>query len=234
MVVEAAVVAQEIHIGIRDTGVGIAFTNQERIFGEFEQVDSSYSRTQKGTGLGLALTKKFVELHGGRIWVESDGEGKGSAFTFTIPLDVQAQEPTAIHNVAAGETGTGRPLVLVVEDDQSASELLTQYLSEAGFAVAHAASGEQAVQMAQQVRPQAITLDILLPGQNGWAALTRLKSLPDTKDIPVVIISVTQDRSMALHLGAADCFVKPVDKQRLVYSIHGLTRAACEALPRAA
>ncbi len=234
VVVEAAVVAQWVQVCVRDNGVGLAPEDQGRIWGEFEQVDSSYSRTQQGTGLGLALTKKFVELHGGRIWVESDGEGKGSAFTFTIPLDILTHESAEMQDFSTGEAGDGQPLVLVVEDDRSASELLTQYLSEAGFAVAHASSGEQAVDMARLVRPQVITLDILLPGQNGWEALARLKSLPETRDIPVLIISVTQDRSMALRLGAADCFVKPVDKERLVNKTRALTSAARESLSLAA
>jgi PAS domain S-box-containing protein len=219
-----------ICICVADTGIGIPPDAQKRIFEEFEQVDSSYARTQQGTGLGLALTRKLVEMHGGRIRIESEGvEGKGSVFTVDIPVD--ARQPVENALLASGADGGHEPardtanpedqgpLVLVVEDNLSASELLTHYLSEAGYAVAHAHNAEQALHMAQEHRPSAITLDILLPDQDGWAVLQKLKSLPETRDIPVIIISITEDSQCAYQNGASECLVKPVDKHQFIQAL---------------
>ncbi len=213
-----------IEISVADSGIGIKPEDQERVFGEFEQLDSTYARQQQGTGLGLALTRRLVELHGGGIWVESEGEGKGSTFTFVIPIEALERE---------GEVSTGpeeplpsridvddsRPLVLVVEDDLQASELISHYLSEAGYGVAHAFDGEQAIQMARELRPYAITLDIILPKKDGWEVLAELKSLPEVKDIPVVIVSTIEKRPFGLNLGAVEYFVKPVNKEQLIKAV---------------
>ncbi len=216
-----------LQISVIDSGIGIDPKDLERIFGEFEQVDSTYVRQQQGTGLGLALTRKLVELHGGRIWVESEGEGKGTSFTFAIPLKAQEREGEVAAGPVSGEAlGAGkiaapvvddsRPLVLVVEDERNASELLTLYLSEAGYTVAQAFDGEQGIEMARKLRPSAITLDILLPKKDGWETLAELKSLPETKDIPVVIVSITDDGQLGFSLGAAAFLVKPVKKEQLI------------------
>ena len=216
---------EDLMVGVADTGIGIKPEDQERVFSEFEQVDSTYARQQQGTGLGLALTRKLIELHGGRIWVESEGEGKGSTFTFVIPIRAEAlaeklsfepEEPLS----SRPHVDDSRPLVLVVEDDRQASELINQYLSEADYAVAQAFDGEQAIEMARELRPYAITLDILLPKKDGWEVLAELKSLPETKDIPVVILSITEDRlQFGLNLGAIEYFVKPVNKEQLIKAV---------------
>jgi len=213
-----------IEISVADTGIGIKPEDQERVFGEFEQLDSTYARRQEGTGLGLALTRRLVKLHGGRIWVESEGEGKGSTFTFVIPtkaeereseIPIEPEEPLP----SLPDVDDSRPLVLVVEDDHQASELISQYLSEADYAVACAFDGEQAIQMARELRPYAITLDIILPKKDGWEVLAELKSLPETKDIPVVIVSITEKRQLGLNLGAIEYFVKPVNKVQLIEAV---------------
>jgi len=215
---------RDLMISVADTGIGIKPEDQERVFGEFEQLESSYARQQQGTGLGLALTRRLVELHSGRIWVESEGEGKGSTFTFVIPIraeerksegPTEPEEPFSYRR----DTDNSRPLVLVVEDDRQASELISHYLSEADYAVARAFDGEQAIQMARELRPYAITLDILLPKKDGWEVLTELKSLPETKNIPVVIVSITEDRQLGLNLGTIEYFVKPVNKERLIEAV---------------
>ncbi len=222
-----------LQVSVADTGIGIKPEDQERIFREFEQVDSSYARTQKGTGLGLALTRKLVEMHGGRLWMESEGvEGKGSTFTFTLPMQAQQREEQAVEaeplqaldaldsgSDAADQDHSG-PLILIVEDDPSASELLTLYLSQAGYAVAHAMDGEQALQKAQELRPCAITLDVLLPKKDGWTVLEQLKSSPATRDVPVVMISITKDKSLAYQRGAVEFLVKPVDREQLIEVMH--------------
>ena len=218
---------QAIRVAITDSGLGIKPQDQARIFGEFEQIDSSYGRQQQGTGLGLALTQRFVKMHGGRIWIESEGiEGHGSTFTFELPVELvegaaanvnmqsaRQENVMSLHAVKGDSTGA---LVLVVEDDAKARELFTHYLSEAGYAVAHAVDGEQALQMAKDLMPYAIVLDVILPKKDGWDVLTRLKSQPATQDIPVVIVSITEDRELGFSLGAVEYLVKPIKRERLI------------------
>jgi two-component system sensor histidine kinase/response regulator len=235
--VTASIAWQEdwLQISVSDSGIGIRPEDQERIFREFEQVDSSYARQQQGTGLGLGLARKLVELHGGRLWMESEGEGKGSTFSFVLPAPLASTgmpEPAAIPAQAAslprppaGESAAVQPLILVVEDDRDASELLTHHLSEAGYAVAHAFDGERSVQMGKELRPSAITLDIMLPEKDGLQVLAELKADPETRDIPVVVVSISQEQSSAFRLGAADYLEKPVDRERLIEAV-GCARAA--------
>ena len=124
-------------MAVTDTGIGIKVDDQERVFKEFEQVDSSYGRQQQGTGLGLALTKRLVELHGGRIWVESEGvEGKGSTFTFLIPIPKAEARPTQPTEKSDSPDDTIRPLVLVVTNDDSHQQRVGNYLTGVGYEVA--------------------------------------------------------------------------------------------------
>jgi DNA-binding response OmpR family regulator len=215
-----------LQIAVADTGIGIKPEDQERIFRQFEQVDASYARQQQGTGLGLALARKLVELHSGRLWVQSEGERKGSTFCFVLPAPpdaAAAPEPATTLPAATpdpspteGFETAARPLVRVVEDDRHASELLTHYRSESGYAVAQAFDGQCPVPMAQELRPCAITLDLMLPEKNGLQVLAELKADPETRDIPVVIVSITQEQPSAFRLGAADYLEKPVDRERLL------------------
>ena len=218
-----------LQVSVTDTGIGIHPSDHDRIFKEFEQVDSSYGREQQGTGLGLALTRQLVRLHGGRIWLESE-EGKGSTFSFVIPVARQARDEapaasTEAHASAAGPRA-GSPVVLIAEDDLHASELLEQYITGAGYDVRHAFDGEQAVKLARELHPAAITLDIMLPKKDGWTVLGELKSLPDTKTIPVVIVSITDDRQLGFSLGAADFLLKPVNKEQLAEVLDRAVTAA--------
>jgi PAS domain S-box-containing protein len=220
--------AAAIEIAVADTGIGIKPEDQQRIFREFEQLESAYVREQQGTGLGLALTKRLVELHGGRIWVESEF-GRGTTFRFVLPLRVRTRvtpRPIAAPREAIVQRASGS-LVLVVEDDQNAGDLLGHYLSEAGYRVAHASSGAQALALARSLKPDAITLDILLPGEDGLAILAQLKASPETKDIPVVVVSITEHRELGLSLGAVEWFVKPVQRDGLIKAV----RRAVGVLP---
>jgi signal transduction histidine kinase/DNA-binding response OmpR family regulator len=215
-----------IRVAVIDSGLGIKPQDQARVFGEFEQLDSSYGRQQQGTGLGLTLTQRFVEMHGGRIWIESEGiEGQGSAFIFELPIeleetisntDSQFARPDDTTSLQAINGNSTYALVLVVEDDAKARELFTHYLSEAGYGVAYANDGDQALQMAQDLMPYAIVLDIILPKKDGWDVLTKLKSNPATQAIPVVIVSITEDRELGFSLGAVEYLVKPVKRERLI------------------
>ena len=216
-----------IRVSVTDSGLGIKPQDQARIFGEFEQIDSSYGRLQQGTGLGLALTQRFVKMHGGRIWVESEGvEGHGSTFTFELPIElaegvvtansIPQSQPSEILSFQSAKADSTKLLVLVGEDDPKARELFTHYLSEAGYAVAHAVDGEQTLQMVQDLKPYAIVLDVILPKKDGWDVLTKLKSDPTTRAIPVVIVSITEDRELGFSLGAVEYLVKPIKRERLI------------------
>ncbi len=218
--VRAEVLVGCVRIGVTDSGIGIAPEDQARVFGAFEQVDSSYGRQQQGTGLGLALTRKLVELHGGQIWVESEGDGKGSTFVFELPLS-QSKVKSNGHEVEAltSAADSSRPLVLVVEDDPRARELVEHYLETAGYSVTCLARGEKTLSVAKELAPKIIVLDVMLPGKTGWDVLHELKGDPATQDIPVVIVSVDPDGAMASALGAVEVFAKPVDSRKFVEAI---------------
>lgn len=227
-----------LEISVRDTGVGIRPEDTERIFDEFEQVDSSYTKKYEGTGIGLSLTKKLVELHGGRIEVESR-LGEGSTFTFVMPRLLARKEPLYEYEApaaAAAETEVtaeeSRSTILVVEDDPATSELLTDHLKEAGYYVAHSYDGVDAVRKAARIQPFAIILDVMLPEKDGWEVLQDIRTLPETKDIPVIIYSVVDNRELGFALGATDYIVKPVDKKTLISRLDDMLviKRKCQAV----
>src|SRR4029077_13775573 len=157
-----------VEIAVSDSGIGIAKEDISRLFTEFQQLDAGPGRQQEGTGLGLALTRRFAELHGGQVIVASE-VGKGSTFTLRLPLQSTALPKTALvapHAVVT--TDPSRPLVLVVDDNPQAAEILTRYLHGGGFRTTVARTGPDALRMAAELKPVAITLDILLPEVDGW------------------------------------------------------------------
>jgi len=175
-----------------------------------------------------------VELHGGEIWVESEGLGMGSKFSFTLPAikpDVEATHrvaPTKILERSLPQT-SGRPLektILVVEDNTQAAQLLCIYLTEAGYNTVVATDGDKAVKMAREVKPFAITLDIMLPKKDGWQVMQELKSFENTRSIPVIIISVVDDQSFGFSMGAVGYLVKPIDKDQLLHTLEKIELAA--------
>jgi PAS domain S-box-containing protein len=210
--VSASPLADEVVVGVADTGIGIAAQDQARLFVEFQQLDQGPGRRQQGTGLGLALTKRLAELQGGRVWVESE-VGSGSRFFFALPT--RAVEPQRPGMVVESEPQPNGPLVMVVEDQDSAAALLSFTLRRAGYRVELVRSGKQVLERAIRLRPHAITLDILLPDPDGWDILRALKVSPETRDIPVVVISVLDDRSLGFALGADEYLVKPVSREAL-------------------
>jgi len=212
--------ADSVELTVTDTGIGIAGEDQERIFQEFQQLDAGPDRQRGGTGLGLALTRRFAELHGGRVWVEST-PGQGSRFHVSLPLRSVAEASDALSEVgdvplAEPPRRGDRPLVLVVEDDVRAANLLTLYLGRGGYRTDVVADGAQALDAAKALQPVAITLDILLPSLDGWEVLRELKRDEKTRDIPVVVVSVVGNEELGYALGAVDYFVKPVDRQALL------------------
>ncbi len=222
-----------VEISVSDNGIGISVEDQQKIFGEFEQVESTKARRYEGTGVGLALTKRLVELHGGSIRVESK-LGEGSRFTFTLPIASDRRRasdwlssPELPEADIQPEKVPGQPLVLVVEDDPQTSELIGLWLAEVNYRVARAFDGEQALELARELQPFAITLDILLPKLDGWQVLQELKEDPETCDIPVIIVSILERSRRGREMGAFDYFVKPVEKRELLCRLesHSLYRS---------
>jgi PAS domain S-box-containing protein len=225
--------ATRLHLWVQDTGIGISDEDRLRIFNEFEQVDSTLSRTEKGTGLGLSLVRKLTTLHGGEVTVQSQ-PGAGSTFSVFLPLDgpernhgERDEGPTPLATVTPAsipgiERPTGAPRVLVVEDDPWAQQLLTEYLREAGYDTLLARTSEEALVMARSERPDAITLDVLLPGRDGWELLRELKGDPATVRIPVFIVTIVDDEDTGYALGAVACFRKPIERGAFVAALEGV------------
>ncbi|MFQ6100866.1 MAG: GAF domain-containing protein [Anaerolineae bacterium] len=213
IVVSARAHGDEVHVSVRDTGIGIAPQDQEKIFDRFFRADDPLVQEVSGTGLGLPIVKSLTEMQGGRIWVESE-LGEGSRFTFTLPT-------VETRPAAQAREGLERTLtkVLIVEDDLDVARLIQLHLAGDGRKVLIAQRGDEALEMAQREHPDLITLDILLPDADGFAILEELKSNPATREIPVVIVSVMPDREEGLRLGAVDYVTKPIDEQRLLRAV---------------
>ncbi len=210
----------ELRVSVHDEGVGIDEQYHEVIFQEFRQVDGTVRREFGGTGLGLALVRKFVELQGGTVGVESH-LGRGSTFWFVLPIESLAAVVERAPALPGLETTADR--VLVVEDDANAFELIASALASAEYLPVRARHGEEALRLAREIHPVAITLDLVLPGLDGWEVLKRLKSDPELVSIPVVIISVVDNRELGVALGAEDYFVKPVERDRFVARVRAIT-----------
>jgi PAS domain S-box-containing protein len=217
-----------LNISVSDTGIGISLENQQVIFDPFRQVASSTKGIREGTGLGLAITKRLVEGHSGTIRVES-APGLGSRFSFTLPDGTALEnEPNRARNASAGNRSEDQnPLVLVVDDEPASQELLTSWLEPQGYQTVTAKSGSEALEKARQLKPDAITLNMLMPGKSGLETLYELKHSIETASIPIVIVSVVDERKVGFALGAADYLVKPVKREELlkVISKHVAPRA---------
>ncbi|GEM_PF-356683 len=211
-----------VRVSVTDTGIGIGQEDQKVIFDEFRQVEGTADGVHEGTGLGLAITKRLVEQQGGQISVESE-LGKGSRFTFTLLIaetTSQARPNAEPPQAASGVAPSGRltPLVLLVDDEGPARELLASYL-EPEYRIAMAESGTEALKKAQQLRPDAITLDVMMPGSTGFETLAALRKNPETADIPVIILSIVDQKQVGFALGAADYLIKPVRRPALLEAI---------------
>jgi CheY-like chemotaxis protein len=201
---------------VSDTGIGMTPEHMNKLFQAFSQADATTTKKFGGTGLGLAITRHFCTILGGDIRVASD-EGKGSIFTITLPdrTGEAAAAPAPPPAPRVAEATAGASTILVVDDDPAVLDLLSITLGKEGYRVIHARSGEEAIAQARAHRPQAITLDVVMPRMDGWSVLVALKADPELRDIPVVIVSIVKDRGMALTLGAADFMTKPVDRASL-------------------
>ena len=199
---EAALEAGSVSISVIDTGVGIPAEEHQSIFNKFHQAGPTTRGVREGTGLGLAITKRLVEQHGGRIGVESE-PGHGSRFTFTLPL---------LFAAADAPEQREKPLVLIIDDEFAARELLVSYLEPHGYQAVVAPFSEGAVRQAVELRPDAITLDLLMPGRGGWNLLHDLRHTPQTASIPILVISVLDEEKSVMAMGASAHLTKPLQK----------------------
>jgi signal transduction histidine kinase/DNA-binding response OmpR family regulator len=213
VVVRARVDGPELVVTVSDTGIGIAPDDRERIFDSFQQAGRGVQQ-QEGTGLGLTLSKRILELLGGRMWLETE-VGVGSTFGFAIPLGTTA-EPSA---QSAEQAPIAGPLVVAIEDDRPSLELLTLYLEGAGVEVVGARDGPSGLETVRRRHPAAVVLDIRLPEMDGWEVLTALKADPVTAEIPVVVVSMLDERGMGFALGAAEYLVKPVSREHVLAAL---------------
>ena len=214
---------ETIAIAVTDTGIGIPQAAQAVIFEEFRQADSSTTRQYGGTGLGLAISRHLAQLMGGDIAVDST-VGEGSTFTLTLPAryggaESVAPEPAAVAEQDRDTAAAREKVVLVVDDDPNVAYLLGEDLNEAGFRVVSAANGEDGVQKARALKPFAITLDILMPNKDGWQVLHELKTDPETRDIPVIMLSIVDQKDLGYRLGAFDYLVKPFDRDGIIATL---------------
>jgi PAS domain S-box-containing protein len=217
VLLKANLIDHAMNISVKDSGIGIAPEDQQKVFEEFYQAGGDYSRKPEGTGLGLALAKRYVELHGGQIQLQS-AIGHGSTFTFSIPERPHLEKTVGLTD-DRGITHSQAPLALIIEDDLASAKLLKLYLTEAGFTVEVAYDGEVGLEKARTLRPTVITLDILMPRLDGWDFLTRLKADSGTAAIPVVVLSIVDERGKGFALGATEYLVKPVDRDELIRAV---------------
>jgi len=202
---------------VTDTGIGMSPEQMEKVFDEFTQADSSTTRKFGGTGLGLSISKKFCRLMGGDIRVESE-LGRGTTFTVELPAVVtekkrEPKEPAV--DAPAPSDGTATATVLVIDDDTAALDLTRRFLTREGFSVVTATDGEKGLELARKLRPRAITLDVMMPGMDGWTVLSTLKQDPATAEIPVIMLTMLDEREKGFALGASEYLGKPIDRERL-------------------
>ncbi len=203
----------EALVNVVDTGPGISAEGQEKLFKAFSQVDGSATRKSGGSGLGLSICANLIQLHGGRIGVTSS-EGIGSTFWFTIPLHKQPVE----------EIPADKKVVLAIDDDPQVISLYERYLNPQGYHVVPLTEPAKALERIKELKPFAVTLDIMMPNIDGWTVLTEIKSDPATRDIPIIICSIVEQTDKGFNLGAADYLVKPILEEDLVHSLDRLNK----------
>ena len=211
-------------LSVSDTGIGIPADKIDHVFEEFSQADSSTTRDYGGTGLGLPISRRFCQMLGGDLTVTST-TGEGSTFTIRVPVVLPGSEiKTPVQETVPAKTdaelesmrvsGAGRT-VLVIDDEPEAQEIIERFLRKEGFEVATAGSGDEGLRLAHKLKPAAITLDVMMPEMDGWSVLRALKADPGLQDIPVVMLTMLDDKSKGYSLGATDYLTKPVDRDML-------------------
>ncbi len=212
---------------ISDTGIGMTTEQVGRLFQDFTQADASTTRRYGGTGLGLAISRRFCRTMGGDITVESE-PGRGSTFTISLPAVVEAAGPDrgSLESTAPGPSprpvAVGARSVLVIDDDAMVRELMTRYLEREGFTVLTAANGVEGLARAREFHPAAITLDVIMPELDGWTVLAALKGDPYLADIPVILVTIVDEKQRGYALGAVEYMVKPIEREQLTTLLLGL------------
>ncbi len=204
---------ERIIFSVSDTGIGMTPDQQAKLFKAFTQADASTTRKYGGTGLGLVISRKFCQMMGGDITVTSE-QGKGTTFVVDLPVAV-AESTTETTTPAKSSSATSRKLVLVIDDDPDSADILKRNLEKTGYEVLIAHSGPEGLDLARTRHPAAITLDVMMPGMDGWSVLTALKSDPGVAAIPVIMVTMLQDRNFGFALGASEFLTKPVDQDKL-------------------
>ena len=210
-----------IRFRVSDTGIGITAEQKANLFQEFAQADVSIARKYGGTGLGLAISHRFVQLMRGQIHVESQ-LGQGSTFTVGLPAQVMVEPVEATQAEKVNDAPVVFPdiksdvdTILVIDDDTAVRDLMSRFLTKLGFNVVAAASGEEGLRLAKQVQPRIITLDVIMPGMNGWVVLNQIKADPELAKIPVIMVTIVDNEVMGFDLGASSYLIKPIDRDRL-------------------
>jgi signal transduction histidine kinase/CheY-like chemotaxis protein len=207
-----------ITIAVADTGIGMTAEQMAKLFQDFSQADSSMTRKYGGTGLGLAISRRFCQMMGGDISVESE-PGRGSTFTIRLPATVG--DPHAVATVPEPvplqrPKGTSEaPLIVVADDDPTVREVVGRYLEREGYSVAMADGGREGLRLVRELRPAAITLDVLMPDLDGWTVLAAIKGDPALADIPVILMTIVDEKKRGYSLGAADYLIKPIERGKL-------------------
>jgi signal transduction histidine kinase/CheY-like chemotaxis protein len=201
-----------IEISVADTGIGLTPEQQAKLFEEFTQADSSTARQYGGTGLGLAITRKLARMMGGDVTVTSES-GKGSVFTVRLPAG--AASPATLSSGSDGGRSPTADCVLVIDDDATARELIADHLKAEGFSVVTAPGGAEGLRLAKELRPTAITLDVMMPDVDGWSVLAALRQDAELAEIPVIMITIVDEHRRGIALGAVGYLTKPIDRERL-------------------
>ncbi|MCC7423236.1 MAG: response regulator [Planctomycetaceae bacterium] len=200
---------------IRDSGIGMTPEQMSKLFQSFQQADVSTTRKYGGTGLGLAITRRFCEMMGGDVTVRSE-HGKGSTFTARFPVHGKPQTAAEAFPIIDASQNGAAATVLVIDDEPGARDLLQRYLTKEGFHVVTAASGAEGLLKARELQPAFITLDVIMPGMDGWEVLGILKNDKQVCDIPVIMLTMVDDRNLGIALGATEFLTKPINRERLI------------------
>lgn len=208
---------------VRDTGIGMSDEQLAKIFDDFAQASADTTTKYGGTGLGLSITKQLIEMMGGELRVTSE-EGIGSAFTISLPRviaknqDIAAQSPAEV----ATDTGGNGKVILIIDDEHTAQEILRRKLADTDYRLVSALNGTQGIQLAEEIKPDLILLDILMPGKDGWTVLAELKKRQDLKSIPIIVVTMLDDDKSAESLGADAFMTKPIDRSKLITTMESV------------